>query len=163
MAKPIPVFAFVFAAYAATYSAPVASPMSRIRKAGLNEDKTSGPGEEQASVVPVWRTLLHRGAEIWVKIGVVGHGRGRRLDLASADVPPRGDFDEVWLFGITETARGFDGIVNQSAHRQIKLGRKIHFERSNVQDWTLRLNAAKPAAIENVGPGQTALSETSPS
>lgn len=164
MVKPIPVFAFALAAYAATNVIQTPDCARRRGKIGVAEGKTPEPSYPQASVVPIWRTLLGRDANICIKVGVVGDGRGKHPDLAVASGAPRGDVEEIWLCKITETERGFGGVVDKSAHVQIKLGRKIRFECDHVLDWTLQLGArpSREADETLAEPEASALRESRP-
>lgn len=157
MVKPIPLFAFVFAAYAATSIAPVPISARGRKKIGVARDKVAKMSPA-SSVAPIWRTLIERSADICVKVGVVGGAGAKRLELAIAGGPQDG-VEEIWLSKIAETARGFTGAVSLSAGSRIKLGKKVAFESDHVLDWTLRLSARKPAAAsdasdEHAGPAR---------
>lgn len=143
MVKPIPLFAFVFAAYAATNTGTVPISARQRKKIGVVENKFGNVQYPPTSVVPIWRTLLERSADICVKVGVLGDISGKQLDLASADRVPRDGVEEIWLSELSQTARGFAGVISHSASPKVKIGRKVCFKRDHVLDWTLRLSARK--------------------
>jgi hypothetical protein len=118
MAKPIPVFEFAFAAYAATVGAgaekPIAAPELRPFEA-------------------TWRSMGSRDGSLLVKIGV--------LDCGQATTPcgsmlPR---EEIWVGQVKETASGYSGVVcgSRAPLRNIEPGVLIEFGPADILDWTI--------------------------
>jgi len=135
MVKPIPVFAFVFAAYAATHA-----PRRDFRDQSNDRQPKAPPPAS-----PAWRTLARQGADVWVKVGIAddgGRGAGRRV----ARLGECGDdVEEIWLGRIVETAHGFSGSVAQSAVAHVRIGQRLRFARIHVLGWTMGLNAPEAA------------------
>jgi uncharacterized protein YegJ (DUF2314 family) len=134
MARPIPVFAFAIAAYAATSGR---RPAARRPQAG--------PGE---IFLLMWRGLARDMDALKVKVGVFVAGRGevRLSEGASAD-----EIEEIWLDEISETATGFRGVVKDRPQRlaQVAEGGTIRFEARHVLGCTLRIE--KPARAAKAG------------
>ncbi len=139
MARPTPVFAFAFAAFAATCSK--GSIDSRL------EDSESPDASDL--FLKIWRAAAPADGDFRVKIGVVDEaGRKSRLcDREAADLTPHG---ELWLGNIAETPRNFCGIVANMPDlpRLVRRGERISFELRHILGWTLGVNATKIATSE---------------
>jgi len=139
MVKPIPVFAFVFAAYAATHA-----PATRERDdRGDNPD--SNPGKAAPAPGPAWRSLLRQGADVRVKVGVAengGQGAARPVARIGA---PGDEIEEIWLGQIAETAYGFTGVVAESGAARVTSGQRMRFARIHVLGWTMGVKSTEPA------------------
>ena len=141
MARPIPLFAFAFAAYAAT--SPAAEAEDRFAS---SEDASSGVADGRDLFLATWRMLEPRRANVRVKVCVLAKegSRGPRL-RARADGRAK-EVEELWLDEIVETDSGFCGVARKTPERlrHIEPGRKICFELRHIQGWTLDVDAAAP-------------------
>jgi hypothetical protein len=127
MAKPIPVFTFVFAAYAATCTnAAVAS-----RRLATRSTQSADPFLEAR------RARSRRAGILSAKVGLLnGSTPGQmRFALRSSDEV----FVELWLDAISETRLGFVGAAQDGPNLPpaIKPGQLLRFHRINVLDWRL--------------------------
>ena len=130
MAKPIPVFTFVFAAYAATSAEGQRPDAFAAAKSEPTADR-----EEQELFFTTWRRLSRRGANLRVRVGVVVGESGARPTLAE-----RGpDVEEIWLGEIAQTGRGFSGVpvATPERLRRVGPGEPIGFELRHIRGWTL--------------------------
>ena len=123
MAKAIPVFKFVFAAYAASCA-------GAARECREVKARRSG---RQTGFVQNWSVLSSDGG-LTVKIGV------RDSEPCQPVAEPRGlagDYCEVWLGEIRETAHAFSGVVRRAepALRHIRPGQIISFDPTHILDW----------------------------
>jgi uncharacterized protein YegJ (DUF2314 family) len=128
MAKPIPVFAFVFAAFAATS---VEGRPSDAFAAAESEPQASG--EAQDLFLTTWRRLSRQGANLRVRVAV---GEG----AAPPTRAERGhDIEDLWLCEISQTGRGFSGVPVSTPDtlRHVAAGQPIGFELSHIRGWTL--------------------------
>lgn len=133
MVKSIPVFAFVFAAFAAT-SAAAGEPAGECTPA---ENEPRGGRDARDLFLTTWRMLSRHGAGLRVKVGV-GVG-GTHAE------PRRGrEVEEVWLGEIAETARGFSGVTVKAPEglRHVRPGQTIGFELRHILGWTLDVDDA---------------------
>ena len=130
MTKSIPVFAFVFAAFAAT--------SGRGRLPSLAPAAERDDARAPATLVAL-RTLLYcvsqAFGDISVKVAVA---------VGEPDSPARlarsGAEDEVeplWLTGVGESPSGFFGYVAETPVRLawLRRGQRIHFDVADVLDW----------------------------
>jgi uncharacterized protein YegJ (DUF2314 family) len=137
MVKPIPVFAFVFAAFAAT------SAGGAMDICAPAEDEPPEGRDARDLFLTTWRTLSRHGASLRVRVGVVVE-ESAELRLAT-----RGhDAEELWLDEITETGRGFTGIPVAASERlaHIRPGQTIGFELRHILGWTLDVEGAPTRA-----------------
>ena len=127
MAGPIPVFTFVFAAYAAT-----CEPAPRSAK-GCAPDRVS-PG---APFRAAWRARGALKGAMFAKIALAKNAKPDNLHLA---VGISGDTDEAfWVRAIAEFGLGFVGApVDEGARpRLLAPGQQIRFHAINVLDWRI--------------------------
>jgi uncharacterized protein YegJ (DUF2314 family) len=139
MARPIPLFAFAFAAYAAT--SPAAEAADRFAS---SEDASPGVADGRDLFLATWRMLEPRRANVRVKVCVLakeGSGEPRLSARASGRAE---EVEELWLDEIVETNSGFCGVARMTPERlrHIEPGRKISFELRHIQGWTLDVDAA---------------------
>jgi len=127
MTKPIPVFSFVFAAYAATVSVPgSASRPSSIK-----------PLQKADPFLDASRAKSARRGVLLAKVGLLtGAAEG---DLRFAARNSSEMFEEFWLDEIVETRLGFIGaaVDGPTLPLLIKPGQRMRFHRINVLDWRL--------------------------
>lgn len=127
MTEPIPVFSFVFAAYAATCGG-VAS------KAGAC---AIAPLSARAPFRVIWRKQLARGGAVFAKVGLIeGSGpQGLQLSVGATGEARQ----EFWVGGIVESGLGFVGAAVDARHRPAGTapGRRVHFHVINVLDWRI--------------------------
>ena len=153
MARPIPVFAFVFAAFAATSVG--GQPIDAFAPA------QSEPPESRDArdlFLTTWRTLSRHGANLRVRVGVVVEE-----EIAAPRLAARGhDVEELWLGEIAETRRGFIGVTVTASERlrHIRPGQQISFELGHILGWTLDVEAAAnaPARPKRESPANQELS-----
>jgi uncharacterized protein YegJ (DUF2314 family) len=134
MARPIPVFAFAFAAFAATST-----------KEKVNSESVGHDGDE--FFLKTWRASKRANAELRVKVGVLDEGAAFRLcDRISGQSP---EAQWIWLAQIAETARGFSGAVAADSERPKRWlqGQRIGFEVRQILGWTLGVNASAQAIV----------------
>jgi uncharacterized protein YegJ (DUF2314 family) len=132
MARPIPVFAFAFAAYAA------ASAGERMMPDGEGQEGASAGGDAYNLFLASWRMSLRRGAKMRVKIGVtLGEGAARRAR----------ETEELWLDDIVETEHGFSGTAWGAPERlgQVKPGQKVDFAPDDILGWALDVDMMRPS------------------
>jgi uncharacterized protein YegJ (DUF2314 family) len=129
MAKPIPVFSFVFAAYAATSAAPQTARSTLPRKALYPSDP----------FLSAWRKRAASGGSLYAKVGL------RNADLGFAVRSSGEIYEGFWLGDIVETRLGFIGAAmeGQDLPARIKPGQRLRFHQINVFDWKLG-DCAKP-------------------
>jgi uncharacterized protein YegJ (DUF2314 family) len=127
MTKPIPVFTFVFAAYAAT----VAAHGSASRPALIKSLQKNDP------FLDAWRAKSARGGVLWAKVGLLSGVREGALRLATINSTEV--FEEFWLDDIAWTRLGFIGaaVDDPELPLLIKPGQRMRFHRINVLDWRL--------------------------
>jgi uncharacterized protein YegJ (DUF2314 family) len=139
MSKPIPVFAFVFAAFAAT------SVEGRsLETFAAADSEPRAARDMQDLFLTTWRRLSRQGANLRVRVGlVVGEG----------DAPPmlaaRGhDAQELWLGEIAQAGRGFKGVPVATPERlqHVRPGQAISFELRHIRGWTLEVEDANASA-----------------
>ena len=137
MARPIPVFAFAFAAFAAT---------STKLTEKVSSECAGRDGDELFLLM--WRQSARANAELRVKVGVSDEGGApfRLCDRASAQ---SADVQWVWLAQIAETARGFSGAVSTDSERPKRWlqGQRIGFQVRQILGWTLGVNASARAIV----------------
>ncbi len=135
MAGPIPVFAFAFAAFAAT-SAKASNESSFLDPECANPDEL---------FLEMWRATASADADFRVKIGVFDEDgpTSRLCDRARAHSTL---IEELWLDRIAHNSRGFSGVIGTPRERPTSLrqGRRIGFEPRHILGWTLGVNADKP-------------------
>jgi hypothetical protein len=146
MVKPIPVFAFVFAAYAATHES------ARRDLGDPRDNRDAAQGNPPAANSKVltglsWRMLARQGADVWVKVGVVENGRRATRQLVAAPVEPGENVEEIWLGQIVETTHGFSGVVTESRLSRTEIGERMRFARIHVLGWTTRLASAASETV----------------
>jgi uncharacterized protein YegJ (DUF2314 family) len=129
MAKPIPVFAFVFAAFAAT------SVEGQSTEAfAAAESEALADRDAQDLFVATWRRLSRQGANFRVRVGVVAGVGGAQptLSVRSHNV------EEIWLGEIAQTERGFSGVpvATPERLRHARRGQPIGFEPRHIRGWT---------------------------
>jgi hypothetical protein len=137
MAKPIPVFAFAFAAFTAT--------LSRRERASVQEADASDPID---LFLTIWRMPTCDRANITVKVGISGADGGAPPQLFDRGSARSRDVEEIWLHAITETPLGFSGVVRAAPARlKIRRGQRIAFALNHILGWTLGVDAStlKPA------------------
>jgi hypothetical protein len=134
MARPIPVFAFAFAAFAAT---------STKLTEKVSSDFAGRDGNDL--FLMMWRQSARANAELRVKVGVSDEGAAFRLcDRASSQ---SAEVQWVWLAQITESVRGFSGAVSMDSERPKRWlqGQRIGFQVRQILGWTLGVNASARA------------------
>ena len=139
MVRPIPVFAFAFAAFAAAWSK------------GSNEyrfEEVDG-GNASELFLKVWRAAAPADGDFMVKVGVTDESgpTSRLCDRESADSSA---YAELWLGQIAETPRSFCGVVSNASDRPrpMRRGERISFEPRHILGWTLSVNATRPATAD---------------
>ena len=127
MAGPIPVFSFVFAAYAATSGG-----AGSVANAGVGE-----PLHPRTPFRTAWQARAARGGDLFAKIAVVRSTGPHDLQLAVAASGERGE--EFWVGGIVESGLGFLGEPVKTGDRppEIATGRQVRFHMINVLDWCI--------------------------
>ena len=128
MAKPIPVFSFVFAAYAATCA----------RAAPYRPPAPKDILQPSDPFIKAWRLRSAAGDNLCVRVALPGPaGRG-----------PSAPEDGVWLDHIRETPAGFVGVAmaGTTGPGPIKSGQRLRFLQMNVLEWR---------AGDGQGPGET--------
>lgn len=125
MAGPIPVFSFVFAAYAATSG-------GKARKAESGASTALAP---DAPFRTAWRTKSTLGGALFAKIRVLKGSGPIDLQLAVKSSGETGD--GIWVGGIVESGLGFVGAPVEDLGNtcQVAAGRQIRFHVINVLDW----------------------------
>ncbi len=123
MTGPIPVFSFVFAAYAATSreGAPTASAVVDL--------------SPRTPFRTACRLQLARGGAFFAKVGFLSQPGGKRLAVGA-----RGETgEEIWLSGIVESGLGFLGAPVQVRGRSqaTAAGQPVRFYLINVLDWRI--------------------------
>ena len=134
MVKPIPVFAFVFAAFAAT------SAGGPIDVCTAAEGEPPEGRDARDLFLATWRMLSRHNATLRVRVGVVVNEENTEPRLAE-----RGhDLEELWLGEIAETGRGFTGapVAMSEGLRRIVPGRTIGFELRHIRGWTLHVDGS---------------------
>jgi len=125
MARPIPVFSFVFAAYAATSTA---AGLSR-RGSPFREAQPNDP------FMSVWRARSARRGALFAKIGLLN---GAKADNPRFAVQNSSDaYKDIWLGDIVETRLGFIGVPmpGQILPARLQAGQRLRFHGINVLDW----------------------------
>ena len=124
MAKPIPVFSFVFAAYAATSGTEFAS-----RPAPFPEAKPCD------IFLTAWRKRAAHGEPLIAKVGLLKGATSDDLHFAARG--SRDACDELWLDQIVETRLGFLGAIvdRNGLPRRVKPGQRLRFHQIHVLDW----------------------------
>jgi len=135
MAKPIPVFAFAYAAYAATSE----------RSAG--EFRADPPEEQDADTIflAVCRAPFRAGAVLTVKLGLLVDESGRAVGLLDRHGADAGEVEDLWLGQIVEGRGGFSGVVRATPERRVG-GQRISFELRHVLGWRLEAHAPRADA-----------------
>jgi hypothetical protein len=135
MGRPIPVFAFVFAAFAVTSAE--GQPIEAFAPA---DGEPAASRDAQDLFLTTWRKLSRQGAKLRVRVRVVVGKGGAKPTLAA-----RGpDVEELWLGEIAETRRGFSGVPVGTPER-LPHGRPeqpIGFELRHIRGWTLDVEDA---------------------
>ncbi len=127
MAGPIPVFSFVFAAYAATSGGSV--------RAAISGEVI--PWNPRAPFRTVWRTQSARGNAVFAKVGLIKGSGGRDPQLAvNGACEAR---EEFWVGGIVESGLGFVGspVATRSRPPETAAGLQVRFHVINVLDWRI--------------------------
>lgn len=126
MAKPIPVFSFVFAAYAATSGAEFVSRPAPFREA-----------QPCDTFLTAWRKRAPHGEPLFTKVGLLKGATSDDLRFAARG--SRDACDELWLDQIIETRLGFLGAVveRKDLPVHVKPGRRVRFHQIHVLDWRL--------------------------
>jgi hypothetical protein len=136
--KPIPIFEFAFAAYAAT-----------ARPAAERPEPKRPPFES------AWRSTAREDGVLLVKVGVLDNGRA----LATAATPCETILPvrEIWLGQIKETADGYDGALcmTQAPLRGLNVGQRIAFGPADILDWTINYEASPECAALRQRPQST--------
>jgi uncharacterized protein YegJ (DUF2314 family) len=140
MVKPIPVFAFVFAAFSATSAG---GPIDVVAPA---EDEPAEGREARDLFLTTWRMLSRHSASLRVRVGV-------EFDAGSAEprLALRGqDAEEIWLGEISETGRGFTGIATTASKgaSHIRPGQAIGFELRHILGWSLDIERSVEAQAD---------------
>ena len=135
MARPIPVFAFAFAAFAAT---------STKLTEKISSERAGREGDDL--FVLMWRQSARANAELRVKVGVSDEG-GASFRLCDRTSAKSSEVQSMWLTQITETARGFSGTVALDFERPKRWlqGQRIGFQVEQILGWTLGVNVSAPA------------------
>jgi hypothetical protein len=136
MLKPIPIFKFAFAAYAAT--------------AQTGAERAKPEPEKRQPFETAWRSTPPSDGVLLVKIGVLDNGRALATMLTPCESiqPVR----EIWLGQIKETAQGYNGAVcmTQTPLRGVDMGQRIDFGPAHILDWTISYEASPEcAALQN--------------
>jgi hypothetical protein len=144
MAKPIPVFAFIFAAYAATSKAGAAP--------ALGEQMAQRPSCKDLELCAA-RARAKAFALAWVrrpdpecylvKVRLAGCACAPGLRPAGREDGRDGATDEVWLGAISETLHGFAGVVDAESGPCSKMwaGETVIFDEADIVDWRERAPA----------------------
>ncbi len=141
MAKPIPVFAFVFAAFAATSTRAQSS-----RPSSENLTPSAPRGDTFPGLLETWRLLWRRRLGVSALVGVVGDGRDRAAEA-------------LWLSDVRENGESMIGAAAESP----RAGERIDFVLADVLDWRIvepqsagaelsRAIGWRPSAEANPGP-----------
>ena len=112
MAKQIPVFSFVFAAFAAT---------SIKSQAARQIAESIGPGEASAALLETWRLLWRRQLEVSARVSAAGD--------SAAEAP--------WLSAVGETRDGLFGLVCEGQAAPEPMGKRVRFDLEDVLDWRI--------------------------
>ena len=143
MTKPIPVFAFIFAAYAATSQGELARIPDRRRTKPDAESE-----RERASVAFTSAWMLRPSAEGYlVKVALIGCVAAPGFRLAARS-DALGATEDVWLGAISENLLGFVGVGVAGLETPAGqfVGKTIPFTRADVRDWR---ECASTAAVIN--------------
>jgi hypothetical protein len=147
MAKPIPVFAFIFAAYAATSKSGAAPPLDEQKAPGPSL-KDFEPGAARASAKAFAFAWVRRPdpESYLVKVRLAGCACPPGLRPAGREEWRDGATDEVWLRAISETLHGFAGVVDAESGLCSKfwVGETVIFKEANIVDWRERAPAQLP-------------------
>jgi hypothetical protein len=127
MAGPIPVFSFVFAAYAAT-----SDEASRAANSCVVV-----PLNPRDPFRAVWRTQSARGGAVFAKIRIA-RGSGLRDPHLAAGAAGEGN-EEFWVGGIVESGLGFVGarVATADCPKDLSIGQRVRFHALNVLDWRI--------------------------
>jgi hypothetical protein len=145
MGRPIPVFAFVFAAFAATSAE--GQPADAFAPA---ESELTASRDGQDLFLATWRSLSRHGAKLQVRVGVVIGEGGAKSTLATREPGAARDpaVEEFWLGEITETGRAFRGVPVETSERPRLLWPRqpIGFELRHIRGWRLDIEDAHAPA-----------------
>lgn len=143
MAKPIPVFAFAFAAYAAT-----SARMPSEFRGSAGEDR-----DADELFLSICRAPGRASANFMVKLGLVVDENGRASCLCDRRSAGAGVVEDLWLSQIQDGCDGFSGVVRATPERRIGAVQRISFELRHVLGWKLEAHAtgvtsAAPAPVQ---------------
>jgi uncharacterized protein YegJ (DUF2314 family) len=132
VAKPIPVFAFAFAAFAAT------------SERALNELPTRERDDHDTDdlFLTICRAPARARANFLVKLGLVVDENGRASGLCDRASAPAVIVEHLWLSQIEEGRSGFSGVVRTTPERRVDAGQRVSFELRHVLGWRLEANAS---------------------
>jgi hypothetical protein len=141
MVKPVPIFEFAFAAYAAT---------------AWSGDARAPAEPERRPFEITWRSMANRDGALLVKIGVLDNSRASATALTP--LKSRLPIKEIWLGQIKETANGYSGVVcmTQTPLRHIGVGERIDFGPTHILDWTISFEALPECAALRKQPNSAA-------
>jgi len=131
MIKPIPVFEFAIAAYAAT---------ARTGGGGAIKTSRERQVERRRQFETSMRSPTPRGGALLVKISVLENAGA--VTACLTPFKSVHSVDEIWLGHIEETANGYSGVVcmAQTPLRHVGWGRRIDFDPTHILDWTISLH-----------------------
>ena len=136
MPKPIPVFQFVFAAYAATCAGRASQPPLWRRAPRLGSDASVADSPRDA--VPAYRNLPSIDPrELIVKISVVDEYFASAAHALSLGAPVADNVEDLWLGEIEETPAGYSGVVLVDPARllRVRTGDSVAFGPMHILDW----------------------------
>lgn len=131
MAKQIPVFAFAFAAFAATCAR---EPF---------EFRARAPDEQDADdlFLSLCRTPARASANFMVRLGLVVDEGGRAAGLCDRVTAATAEIEDLWLSQIVEGRHGLSGVVRTTHERRLGAGLRVSFELRHVLGWRLEADA----------------------
>ncbi len=135
MAKPIPVFAFAYAAFAAT-----SDRMASEHRADPSEEQ-----DAEAIFLTICRAPFRKGATLSVKLGLLVDDSGHAAGLLDRNSACTGEVEDLWLGQIVEGRGGFSGVARATPERRIG-GQRISFELRHVLSWRLEPQQTEAAS-----------------
>jgi uncharacterized protein YegJ (DUF2314 family) len=161
MPRQIPVFSFVFAAFAATCPSFAEGP-----KAAPVRDRQCAPKKvadltdaKAARFRDAWRSSTSDRKRFVVRLRMSEANVASGYRLLRSDEKALSSEEVVWLYDIAETSEGFLGIVRDAPERfqQLAPGQMIAFAQPEISDWkylgafeaaTPLLDFLRPQALE---------------
>ena len=132
MSKPIPVFAFALAAFAATC----------IKNSSKSSELESDRAGTLRLLIDVVRMMSRDGAKINVKLGAVKSLSPPQFCERAA--LPTVEYEEIWLEDVVETPFGFCGFIKSAPETALlRRGQQVAFVRDEILGWRLDLDMTK--------------------